>query len=163
MRSSDGWRVAFAPVTLIGLIHIVNGISVVADANSAKVSGLSGLYYIGITDGPLGILLLVIGAMAVTARVHPGLSRIQQHVLIAPQQTVLTIQLAGVAFSLWNGAYPDGYVPVPGNWWASFWFILSDQAALIFLCLSHTLDVALAPAINRLVLSYQKDLAYAKE
>jgi hypothetical protein len=46
----------------------------------------------------------------------------------------------GVGIAAWNGAYSDGYVPVAGNWWASFWFILGDQAALIVLALSHTFE-----------------------
>ena len=68
--------------------------------------------------------------MAVTARLMKMAERTRA-ALIAPQQIVLLIQLMGVGVAAWNGAYPDGYVPVPDNWWASFWFILGDQAALI--------------------------------
>src|SRR5262245_55735734 len=50
------------------------------------------------------------------------------------------VSLSGVGTAAWNGACPDGYVPVPGNWWASCWFIFGDQAALIVLCLSHTFE-----------------------
>jgi two-component sensor histidine kinase len=60
--------------------------------------------------------------------------------LIAPQQILLLIQFIGVSIAAWHGAYPDGYVPVPGNWQGSFWFILGDQAALLVLCLSHTFE-----------------------
>jgi hypothetical protein len=55
--------------------------------------------------------------------------------LIAPQQILLLIQFISVSVAAWHGAYPDGYVPVPGDWQASFWFILGDQAALLVLCL----------------------------
>ena len=68
--------------------------------------------------------LILIGVMAVTARLMKMGERTRA-ALIAPQQIVLLIQLMGVGVAAWNGAYPDGYVPVPDNWWA--W----DQAALI--------------------------------
>jgi two-component sensor histidine kinase len=77
--------------------------------------------------------------MAVAARII-RVSERTRVALIAPQQIVLLIQLIGVGTAAWNGAYPDGYVPVQGNWAASFWFILGDQAALIVLCLSHTFE-----------------------
>jgi two-component sensor histidine kinase len=83
-------------------------------------------------------------------------------VLIAPQQIVLLIQLIGVSVAASNGAYPDGYVPVPGNWWASFWFILGDQAALVVLCLSHTFEFITLKAF-RLTTPAQYEAKLAKK
>jgi two-component sensor histidine kinase len=77
--------------------------------------------------------------MAIAARLMK-MSEQMRVALVAPQQIVLLIQFIGISVAAWNGAYPDGYVPVPGNWQASFWFILGDQAALLVLCLSHTFE-----------------------
>jgi hypothetical protein len=87
----------------------------------------------------IAIGLIVVGVMAVAARLMK-MSEQMRVALIAPQQIVLLIQFIGISVAAWNGAYPDGYVPVPGNWQASFWFILGDQAALLVLCLSHTFE-----------------------
>jgi len=87
----------------------------------------------------IAVGLIVVGVMAVAARLLK-MSEAMRVTLIAPQQILLLVQFVGVGIAAWHGAYPDGYVPVPGNWQASFWFILGDQAALLVLCLSHTLE-----------------------
>jgi two-component sensor histidine kinase len=133
------YRGLFAPVALIGLIHIIGGVAVLVAPHAAYVSQLSGLT--SLLPDPIAIAmgLILVGVMAVAARLM-RMSERTRVALIAPQQIVLLIQLMGVSVAAWNGAYPDGYVPVPGNWWASFWFILGDQAALVVLCLSHTIE-----------------------
>ena len=103
------------------------------------MSQLSGLMMLLPHPTAIAIGLILVGVMAVTARLLK-MSERTRAALIAPQQIVLLIQLMGVGIAAWNGAYPDGYVPVPVNWWASFWFILGDQAALVVLCLSHTFE-----------------------
>jgi two-component sensor histidine kinase len=133
------YRGLFAPVALIGLIHIIGGVAVLVAPHAAYVSQLSGPMLLLPHPIAVAIGLILIGVMAVTARVM-RMSEWTRVALIAPQQIVLLIQLVGVSVAAWNGAYPDGYVPVPGNWWASFWFILGDQAALVVLCLSHTFE-----------------------
>jgi hypothetical protein len=136
---TDSYRGLFAPVALIGLIHVIGGIAVLAAPQAAYVSQLSGLTMLLPHPTAIAVGLILVGVMAVTARLTK-MAEQTRAALIAPQQIVLLIQLMGVGVAAWNGAYPDGYVPVPGNWWASFWFILGDQAALVVLCLSHTFE-----------------------
>ena len=135
----EDYRGLFAPVALIGLIHIIGGIAVLLAPQAAYVSQLSGPMML--LPHPIAIAagLIVVGVMAISARLVK-MSERTRVALIAPQQIVLLIQLIGIGVAAWKGAYPDGYVPVPGNWWASFWFILGDQAALLVLCLSHTFE-----------------------
>lgn len=135
----DVYRGLFAPVALIGLIHIIGGIAVLVAPQAAYVSQLSGLMTLLPHPIAIAVGLILVGVMAVTARLM-RMSERTRVALIAPQQFVLLVQLVGIGFAAWHGAYPDGYVPVPGNWWASFWFILGDQAALVVLCLSHTFE-----------------------
>ena len=133
------YRGLFAPVALIGLIHIIGGTAVLIAPQAAYVSQLSGPMML--LPQPIAIArgLIVVGVMAVAARLLK-MSEQMRVALIAPQQIVLLIQFIGVSVAAWHGAYPDGYVPVPDNWQASFWFILGDQAALLVLCLSHTFE-----------------------
>jgi len=133
------YRGLFAPVAVIGLIHIIGGIAVLVAPQAAYVSQLSGPMMLLPDPIAIAIGLILVGVLAVTARLIRVAERTRV-ALIAPQQVVLLIQLIGVGVAARNGAYPDGYIPVPGNWWASFWFILGDQAALIVLCLSHTFE-----------------------
>jgi two-component sensor histidine kinase len=133
------YRGLFAPVALIGLIHIIGGTAVLFAPQAAYVSQLSGPMMLLSEPIAIAIGLIVVGVMAIAARLLK-MSEQMRVALIAPQQILLTIQFIGVCVAAWHGAYPDGYVPVPGNWQASFWFILGDQAALLVLCLSHTFE-----------------------
>jgi two-component sensor histidine kinase len=133
------YRGLFAPVALIGLIHIIGGTAVLFAPQAAYVSQLSGPMMLLAQPIAIAVGLIVVGFMAVAARLLK-MSEQMRVALIAPQQILLLIQFVGVSVAAWHGAYPDGYVPVPGNWQASFWFILGDQAALLVLCLSHTFE-----------------------
>jgi hypothetical protein len=133
------YRGLFAPVAVIGLIHVIGGIAVLLAPQAAFVSQLSGPMMLLPHPIAIAMGLILVGVMAITARLM-RMSERMRVALIAPQQIVLLIQLIGVIGAAWNGAYPDGYVPVPGDWWASFWFIIGDQAALVVLCLSHTFE-----------------------
>lgn len=133
------YRGLFAPVALIGLIHIIGGTAVLFAPQAAFVSQLSGPMMLLPQPVAIATGLIVVGVMAIAARLLK-MSEQMRVALIAPQQILLLIQFIGVSVAAWNGAYPDGYVPVPGNWQASFWFILGDQAALLVLCLSHTFE-----------------------
>jgi two-component sensor histidine kinase len=135
----DSYRGLFAPVALIGLIHIIGGTAVLFAPQAAYVSQLSGPMMLLPRSIAIAVGLIVIGLMAVAARLLK-MSEQMRVALIAPQQILLLIQFVGVSVAAWQGAYPDGYVPVPGNWRASFWFILGDQAALLVLCLSPTFE-----------------------
>lgn len=153
----DFWLVVFAPVTLIGFIHIVNGIAVLAEPQAVRVSGLAGLLMFGLPPWPvIGFVLLLVGIWAVAARLCPTCPFWCQKWLAAPQQVVLIVQLTGILAALWAGQYPDGYIPVEGDLRGSRWFILGDQAALTFLCLSHALDMSLGHIINDRLIAYRK-------
>jgi ABC-type Na+ efflux pump permease subunit len=128
------YRGLFAPVALIGLIHIIGGTAVLFAPQAAYVSQLSGPMMLLAQPIAIAVGLIVVGVMSVAAR-PLKMSEQMRVALIAPQQILLLIQFIGVSVAAWHGAYPDGYVPVPGDWQASFWFILGDQAALLVLCL----------------------------
>jgi hypothetical protein len=102
-------------------------------------------------------MLIMVGALAITARMLPMKEWVSV-TLIAPQQLVLLVQLFGIIVALRRGAYPDGYIPVPGDWQASFWFILADQAAWILLCLSHALDMLFSNALRLTQSQYEARL-----
>jgi hypothetical protein len=159
----DAYRVFLAPIALIGLIHMVGGAAVLLAPQAAFVSQLSGLMLL---LGPRPLLvaagLITVGTLAVTAEIMPLGPRMRV-AFIAPQQLVLLIQAVGVAVAAWRGAYPDGYIPVPGDWWASFWFIVGDQAALLLLCLSHTIELFFSGPLGRAHARYAARLAAERE
>jgi two-component sensor histidine kinase len=155
------YRGLFAPVALIGLIHIIGGMAVLVAPQAAYVSQLSGPMMLLPHPIAIAMGLILVGVMAITARLM-RMSERTRVALIAPQQIVLLIQLIGISVAASNGAYPDGYVPVPGNWWASFWFILGDQAALVVLCLSHTFEFITLKAF-RLTTPAQYEAKLAKK
>lgn len=55
--------------------------------------------------------------------------------LVIPQQVILLIQAVSILLALWNGHYPDGYVPKSGSN-----FIFVDQLMLLTLIVWHTLE-----------------------
>jgi hypothetical protein len=159
----DTYRVLLAPIALIGLIHVAGGAAVLLAPQAAYVSQLSGLVLLfGLRPLLIAIGLIVVGALAIAAELLflPPKTRVA---FVAPQQLVLLIQALGVGIAAWQGAYPDGYVPVPGDWWASFWFIVGDQAALLLLCLSHTLELFFAGPLSRTHIRYEARLAAERE
>jgi hypothetical protein len=149
--------VLLAPVALIGLVHIVGGGAVLVTPHAAYVSQLAGLLALIPDPVAIAVVLIVVGAMAVTARLAPMTPQVSA-ALIAPQQIVLLVQLVGIGIAAASGSYPDGYVPVPGDHWGSVWFIVGDQAALILLCLSHTLDLFFGGTINATKCNYEMEL-----
>jgi hypothetical protein len=139
-------RSLFAPVSVIGAAHVFGGVAVIGAPEAAKVSALAGPMVTGLSEGWLAVTLVSVGVAAITSRVSTVSNRTRL-ALTVPQQAVLLIQLYGVVVAILLGGYPDGYVPVPGNWAASAWFIFGDQAALIAMCLSHTFEVVFLRAI----------------
>ena len=77
--------------------------------------------------------------------------------MVVPQQVVLLVQAIGVCFAIWKGAYPDGYVPAT-TLSASRWFIFSDQAPLLVLCLPHAVDMVFANRIMMTQRQYEVDI-----
>jgi hypothetical protein len=134
------YRSLFAPVAMIGVIHIIGGAAVLLAQKAVDVSQLAGIVMlIGRYPILIGVGLIAVGIMAIVARMV-DISRGVRTALIVPQQIVLLMQFIGVLIIARTGVFPDGYVPVPGDWYASLWFIASDQAALLVLCLSHTVE-----------------------
>jgi hypothetical protein len=137
----DLYRCLFAPVALIGVIHIIGGAAVLYAPKAVDVTQLAGIVMlVGRHPMLIALGLIVVGAMAISARVTE-ISPLARTWLVVPQQAVLLVQLVGVVMAASAGAYPDGYIPVPGDWRASLGFITGDQAALLVLCLSHTIEM----------------------
>jgi hypothetical protein len=139
-------RSLFAPVSVIGAAHVFGGLAVIGAPEAAKESAMAGPMMTGMNAGLLAIILVSVGVAAIASRVSTMTSRARLALTI-PQQAILLIQLYGVIVAIWLGGYPDGYVPVPGNWAASAWFIFGDQAALVAMCLSHTFEVVFLRAV----------------
>lgn len=135
----------FAPIFLIGVVHIIGGISVLIAPDASLVSGLAGLR--GIPPIPLGIMLIIVGGLAIYGK-FSGMPKYPYCIWVVPQQIILFLQLWGVALAMVAGQYPDGYVPVPESYWRSLWFIISDQAPLIMFALSHTIELLLASRLR---------------
>jgi hypothetical protein len=141
-------RCATAPIALIGAVHVAGGITVLMAPQAVKVSALSGPVLLGLPPFLLAFILIVVGGLAVVSQMPAMESENYVIALSSPQQVLLAMQFFGIALSLTNGAYPDGYVPVPESYWASFWFILGDQLALLAFCLSHTLEMIAAKVLK---------------
>jgi hypothetical protein len=82
------YRGLFAPVALIGLIHIIGGVAVLVAPQAAYVSQLSGLMMLLPHPIAIAIGLVLVGFMAVAARLM-RMSERTRVALIAPQQILL--------------------------------------------------------------------------
>jgi hypothetical protein len=80
---TDSYRGLFAPVALIGLIHIIGGVAVLVAPQAAYVSQLSGLMMLLPHPIAIAVGLILVGAMAVTARLTKRAERTRA-ALIAP-------------------------------------------------------------------------------
>jgi hypothetical protein len=79
------YRGLFAPVALIGLIHIIGGTAVLFAPQAAYVSQLSGPMMLLSEPIAIAIGLIVVGVMAIAARLLK-MSEQMRVALIAPQQ-----------------------------------------------------------------------------
>jgi hypothetical protein len=154
-------RSFFAPVGVIGLAHVVGGVAALVAPQAAQVSGLAGMTMMGSPAPFTSFILVTVGAMAVGSRFCPA-NQDATRALVAPQQLLLTVQLAGVIVAIYQGAYPDGYRPTD-EWWSSMWFILADQSPLIAMCMAHTIEVAVGGLVNEEREFYQKELKDVQE
>jgi hypothetical protein len=137
----DLYGCLFAPVAWIGAIHIVGGAAVLYAPKAVDVTQLAGVVTLaGRHPLPIGLTLVAVGVAAVLARMVEMPPR-WRTAMAFPQQVMLLVQLIGVLGAAHNGIYPDGYVPIPGDTSGSAAFITGDQAALIVLCLSHTIEM----------------------
>lgn len=123
-----------AVTTLVGIAHIICGITVYFAPVAFRVTPLSGLYdfsqWIGIGSQGGAFILLLVGILAVLARNFNYLACI---VLLLPQQGLLLFQIYSISAVLVTGHYPDGYLPLGGSW-----FILADQIWPWLLTVSHS-------------------------
>jgi hypothetical protein len=131
----------FAPVCLIGVIHLVMGTLVLLSPQSAKVSGLAGFH--GTPPGIIALILIATGALAIGAKLR-SLPERPHFALLVPQQSVLLLQAWGVILAMVAGQYPDGYVPADTHLGSAL-FILSDQAPMLLLCASHLMEMVITP------------------
>jgi hypothetical protein len=150
------FRAFFAPVGVIGLAHVVGGVSALAEPKAANVSGLAGMTDLGAEPVFTAFILIIVGVMAVVSRFCLS-NRDATWALVAPQQILLMVQFGGIVVALSHGAYPDGYKPTD-DWWGSFWFILADQSPLVAMCLAHTIEIALGGIPNEERAYYQDEL-----
>jgi hypothetical protein len=158
--ASGLYQALFAPICVIGLIHVINGFSALVAPRAALVTGLYGLSLTGSTPWQVVISLIVVGAIAIAGRLmalRTSSDRLLRTSMVVPQQVVLLVQAIGICFAIWKGAYPDGYVPAT-RLSASRWFIFSDQAPLLVLCLSHAVDMVFANRIMMTQRQYEVDI-----
>jgi len=120
-------------IALIGLAHIICGISIAISPGVALVTPLAELKLLA--GGAISFILIVAGALAVASHFIPDPLKL---FLIVPQQTILTIQASSLVFTLATGHYPDGYTPnLP---WPRL-FIMNDQIWALFCSVAHSLEV----------------------
>jgi hypothetical protein len=142
------YRCVTAPIALIGIVHVACGVAVAVAPEAAKISALAGPMMTGVPPWIMAVILIGVGLAAIYSQM-PWLKNDYRILQLAfPQQFYLLVQFVGVLEALLLAAYPDGYVPVPGDEWASRWFIFADQAALIAFCLSHTFEVIAAKVLR---------------
>jgi hypothetical protein len=142
--SRDLFRCVVAPIGLIGLIHIMGGVTILASNDAAMITSVIGLQ--AMPPVLTGAVLLAVGLFAVAARTGLVL-REQERAWTLPQEIVLLVQLVGIVGAIYAGQYPNGHVPVEGSYWGSVFFILSDQAPWILLCVSHTVEFLFADCL----------------
>lgn len=112
---------------IIGMAHIVCGWLVGTEPAVARVTPLHLLGRLceplqpGGTEMALSAVLLSVGVAAVIG-VFVSATSPWRFWLLVPQQGVLGLQLISINLAVWNGIYPDGYMPAGG--WR---FILGDQ------------------------------------
>jgi hypothetical protein len=131
----------FAPVCLIGVIHIVMGVIVILSPQSAKVSGLAG--FCEVPPPIIAAVFILAGAIAIWAKLS-NLPARPHFLYLVPQQSVLLLQAWGVILAMATGQYPDGYIPADTRI-ASALFILSDQSPMLLLCVSHLIEMIVTP------------------
>jgi hypothetical protein len=104
------FQAMFAPVGVIGVIHIIGGLAALFAPGSTLVAGMSGLTLTGASATQIAVTLIIVGFMALTARLSAIPNELRLF-MITSQQLVLLVQAVGVLVVLFKGVYPDGYQP----------------------------------------------------
>jgi hypothetical protein len=153
--SRDMFRCIVAPIGLIGIIHVLCGITMILEPEASLITGVYGFGLMG--PFAKGVILILVGGLAIAARV--GMCpRDLENAFIVPQQLVLVWQLYGILFAVWGGVYPNGHEPIAGSYWGSMVFILSDQMPWVMLCLSHTVELVFADCLLAKVRNHYEGL-----
>jgi hypothetical protein len=123
-----------AVTTLVGLAHIVSGLTAFLVPAALYVTPLAGFAdltrYFGVEDHFACAILIAVGVLAVFASQTAFAYRV---LLLMPQQVLLLIQIWSITVALSTGAYPDGYIPTGGGA-----FILNDQIWPWLLTIAHS-------------------------
>jgi hypothetical protein len=127
---------------LVGLAHILSGISVMVTPQALGVTPLAGLDhfadYMGYTKGGfVAATLIGAGLMAVIAANLKAIPRIWHAFAFFPQQMLLLLQIYTITVALIEGKFPDGYIPQGGAF-----FIMADQIWAFLLAASHSIWLA---------------------
>ena len=116
---------------LVGVVHTVSGTAALFEPSVLLVTRFS-LLLEWMSPATAAGLLIWAGLFGIFGS-RRAVSRASRIALVAPQQTVLILELAAVCWALLKGRYPDGYEPQGGAL-----FILVDQLGWWFICASHT-------------------------
>lgn len=125
---------------LVGVAHVVMGISAWVEPSALKVTQLAALEvmlaWAGFSYVGAAAILFATGILAMfgaSNHHHPN-ARIW---LFMPQEILLLIQIWSIYWVFSTGIYPDGYMPA-----GKAWFILSDQFLTWLVAASHTIWLA---------------------
>jgi hypothetical protein len=127
---------------LVGLAHILSGISVMVTPLALHVTPLAGLDqfadYMGYTKGGfVAATLIGAGLMAVIAANLKDIPRVWHALAFFPQQALLLLQIYTITVALIEGKFPDGYIPQGGAF-----FVMADQIWAFLLAASHSIWLA---------------------
>lgn len=136
-------RDGFLLSTLIGGVHIAVGLAILAVPSASNVTPfhLTCQFAAALTGGYLpenvagGIAFVIVGILALFPRFAPDV-RVSAYLLV-PQQLTLMLQLASVNIAVFNGQYPDGYIP-----FGTRGFIFADQAWAVFACIVQGVELS---------------------
>lgn len=112
-------------------MHVLWGVLLLAGEPVAHVTPVHGVQLLVPGHVALGVTFLVIGGLAVYARLRCKEDRVNLF-LIGPQQLALSLNACAAVGAAFVGHYADGVV-------RSHTFILADQTPLLCLFTLHTL------------------------
>jgi hypothetical protein len=119
-----------AVTNLVGIAHIVCGLTVLHVPGAIEVTQLNGIYDLVGNATTGAYLLILVGVLAIIAR---SFSFVTCVALLVPQQFLLLLQIWSISVVLTTGVFPDGHMPIGGSW-----FILTDQIWPWLLTVSHS-------------------------
>lgn len=116
---------------LATIYHFVCGLGILIDPNARHVTGTGFVFKsFGAADCWIYFLICGMAVLGLLRKIEKGYLAVA---LMLPQQVVLLITGVGEAIVIWQGVYPDGYVPAGGSI-----FLLVDQSPPLLLAIGHT-------------------------